>query len=297
MERIRASVDSDAVTFRFVEVVRFTDEYELAAPVYGMSPVELRARDDRQGQPLQRWIATGDGRALGAVSTWLRPDDRMFLYFVGGVPAVYSALSEAVVEALERPVHTFVDADDGKTRATLEAAGFTTEVVEERFQIRFERALARLERAWVPSGYSIHPADSVDEDRLFILDNILRRDTPGTNRWRGDRDWFREELAESPPFDPSAYLVAVDDRNGEYVGLVRIWRNPDGPRFGLVGVVARCRNTPIAAALMKEALTAASGWGHEFFTAETSPANPVVYERMKHVGAESLGQFLQMVRD
>jgi GNAT superfamily N-acetyltransferase len=279
-----------------VEVVQFTDEYELAAPVYGISPEELRARDDRQGQPLQRWIALGHGRALGAVSTWLRPDDRMLLYFVGRDPAVYPPLTDAVVEALSRRVYTFVDADDREAVEALQDSGFATELVEERFRIRFDRALARLERAWVPAGFSIHPADAVDEDRLFALDNTLRRDTLGTDGWFGDRDWFRDELAESPPFDPSAYLVAVDDRNGEYVGLVRIWRNPTGPRFGLIGVVRRCRNTPIAAALMKEALTAASSWGHGTFTTETSPANPIIYERMERVGAESLGQFLQMVR-
>ena len=280
-----------------MEVVSFTDEYELAAPVYGISPVELRARDDRQGQPLQRWIATGGGGALGAVTTRLRPDGRMFLSFVGGDLSVYSELSKAVVEALERPVHTFVDAADAETLAALGAAGFTTELVEERFQIRFETALARVKRAWVPSGYSIHPADSVDENLLFTLDNTLRQNTPGTDGWRGDRAWFGEELAESPPFDPAAYLVAVDERNGELVGLVRIWRNPEGPRFGLVGVVPRCRNTTIASALMKEALTAASGWGHEYFIAETSTTNTIIYGRMERVHAESLGRFLQMVRD
>ena len=77
---------------------------------------------------------------------------------------------------------------------------------------------------------------------------------------------------------------------------MRIWRNPTGPRFGLVGVLRRYRNTTIAAALLKQALTAASGWGHETFTAETSPSNPIIYRRMERVGAESLGQFLQMVR-
>jgi GNAT superfamily N-acetyltransferase len=279
-----------------VEIVRFTDEYELAAGVYDMAAAELRARDERQGQPLQRWLAVSDGEAAAAVSTWWRPDDRTFLYFVGPDRTAYSLLTDAVVDALGRPVHAFVDAEDGELVEALGSAGFEVEVVEEGFRIRFDRVLAWLRRAWVPSGFSIHPADTVDGDRLFILDNTLRQDTVGTDGWRGDRDWFREELTESPPFDPSAYLVAVEDRTGEYVGLVRIWRNPTGPRFGLIGVRPEHRSTTIAGVLLRQALLAASEWGHETFTAETSPSNPTIYRRMGRIGAESLGRFYQMVR-
>lgn len=276
--------------------MRFTGQYELAAVLYGMSPDELRGRDERQGQPLQRWIAISDGEAVGAVSTWSRPDNRTFLYFVGRDRTAYAPLTEAVVETLHRRVHTHIDANDTQAVEALEAAGFESELVEEGFRIRFDKALARLDRAWIPSGFSIHSADAVDEDRLFALDNTLRQDTLGTDGWRGDREWFHDELADAPPFDPSAYLVAVDDHNGEYVGLVRAWRNPSGPRFGLVGVVRQYRNTPIAAVLLKQALTAASRWGQDTFTAETSPANAVIYPRMERLGAESMGQFLQMVR-
>ena len=277
--------------------MRFTDEYELAAAVYDMAAAELRARDERQDQPLQRWMAVSDGEAVAAVTTWWRPDDRTFLYFVGADRAAYSLLTDAVVDALGRPVHTFVDAEDGELVEALRSAGFEVEVVEERFRIRFDRVLAWLRRAWVPSGFSIHPADTVDEDRLFILDNTLRQDTVGTDGWQGDRDWFHDELVESPPFDPSAYLVAVDDRTGEYVGLVRIWRNPAGPRFGLIGVLPTFRNTTIAGALLRQALLAASEWGHETFTAETSPANPTIHRRMHRIGADSLGRLYQMVRN
>jgi GNAT superfamily N-acetyltransferase len=283
-------------SLRRVEIVRFTDEYGLAAGVYDMAAAELRARDERQGQPLQRWLAVADGEASAAVSTWWRPDDRTFLYFVGPDQAAYSLLTDAVVDALDRPVHTFVDTEDHELVEAFRSAGFDVEVVEERFRIRFDHVLAWLRRAWVPTGFSIHPANTIDENRLFILDNTLRQDTVGTDGWRGDRGWFHEELTESPPFDPSAYLVAVDDRTGGYVGLVRIWRNPTGPRFGLIGVLPEFRNTTIAGALLRQALLAASEWGHETFTAETSPSNPTIYRRMSRIGAESLGRFYQMVR-
>ncbi len=280
-----------------VEILRFSDQYELVAGVYGMAAAELRARDERQGQPLQRWMAVRDSEAVVAVSTWWRPDDRTFLYFVGPDRAAYSALTDAVVNALRRPVHTFADAGDGEVVEALRSAGFEVELVEEGFRVRFDRALGWLRRAWLPSGFSIQPADTVDEDGLFLLDNTLRQGTLGTDGWQGDREWFHDELAESPPFDPSAYLVAVHDRSGDYVGLVRIWRNPSGPRFGLIGVLPQYRTTTIAGVLLRQALLAASEWGHETFTAETSPSNPTIYERMSRVGAESLGQFYQMARN
>ncbi len=278
-----------------VEVARFGGEYELVAGLYGVSSGKLRERDERRGGSTLRWVATRGGEASAAVEGWLRPDDRMFVSFVGDRRS-YAELADAAAVELERPLYTFVDAADDELMAVLQSGGFEVEITEERFSLRFDQVLAGLRRAWVPSGFSIRSADTVDEDRLFALDNVLRNDVPGIDGWKGDRAWFRDELAESPPFDPSAYLVAVDDDSGAYVGLVRIWRNPSGPRFGLVGVRREYRHTPIAAALLREALAAASQWGYGSFTAETSPANPAIYRRMARVDAESLGRFYQMVR-
>lgn len=279
-----------------MEIDIFTDQYEMAAGLYGTTDQELRRRDDRQSQPLQRWLAVDGGVAVGAVTTWLRPDDRTFLMFAGREPAVHAALAEAAAAALGRSVYTIVDADERDTVEALTTAGFATEAVGERFRIRFDQALLMLERAWIPSGVELHPADTVDENRLFTLDNTIRQDVLGTDGWSGDRQSFHEELTEAPPFDSTAYLVAVDHRNGEYAGLVRMWRNPSGPRLGLVGVTRRYRNTPIAAALLKQAITAASEWGYESFTTETNPCNRVIYPRVKRLDAKGLGRFLQLAR-
>ncbi len=277
-----------------MEVRVFANEYAAVAALYETTPDELRLRDERQGQPLQRWFAVSEGEVVGAVTTWLRPDDRLFLYYVGR--GAHGPLAEAVVGALGRSVCVTVDADEVAMVTSLRAAGFEKELEAERFRIGFDSVLSRLDRAWVPTGFSVHPADAVDEDRLFVLDNILRRDVPGTDGWHGDRTWFHEELAESPPFDRTAYLVAIDDRTGEYAGLVRIWRNPSGPRLGFIGVARPYRHTTIAAALLKGALTAASKWGHDTFTTETSLSNHVIHPRMSRLGAQSLGRFFQLVR-
>ncbi len=277
-----------------MDVILLTDQYEAAAPLYGKTPEELRARDAHR--PGWRWLARRDGQAVGAVLAQERPDLRTFLSYAGDDLAALRPLTEAAARHLGGRLHTMADEAECGRLAALRTAGFETEMVSERFVIPFERAIAAVDRAWVPSGMSIRPADEVDEDRLFTLDNTLRQDVPGSDGWRGDRQWFREELAESPPFDPSAYLVGMDDRNGEYAALLRIWRNPDGPRLGLIGVVRQYRNTTIAAALLRQGLRAAAGWGHEHLVTETSPDNPVTYQRMARLGAESRGRFLQLVR-
>lgn len=232
---------------------------------------------------------------MAAATAMRRPDDRTFLSIVGDDLDAHLILAEAAHRSLGVPVHLGVDGAAVDRLAAYGAAGFDVEITSERFRLRFDAVLDRVRRARVPPGITTSSAAEVDEGRLFRLDNAIRNDVPGTDGWRGNRDWFRDELATSPPFDASAYLVAIDDRNGDYVGLVRIWRNPGGPRFGLVGVVRSHRHSPIAAALLKQALEAAAAWGHPTFVTETSLSNGVIYPRMERVGAESLGRFHQLV--
>jgi GNAT superfamily N-acetyltransferase len=219
----------------------------------------------------------------------------MFLLY-RGAPMSFAALTEAASRSLQQTLYTTVDLRDVGASDVLQSAGFETEVVNERFRIRFDRAIQCVRRAWVPSGCSIRSAVDVDIRRLFTLDNTLRQDVPGTDGWRGNWDWFREEVTDDPAFDPSTYLVGIDDGTGEYAGLVRIWRNPDGPRLGLLAVLPQYRNTVIGAALLKQALTAAVNWGYEAFDTETSPANPVTYPRMARLGAQSRGRSAQLRR-
>lgn len=281
------------VTVRVVEVLRFTDQYDATAALYGISADELRRRD---GADVLRWLALRSGSVVGAVNPWLRPDRRMFLSYVGADGASYGPLAEAVAAEARQSLHTMVEAGDTEAIGSLQAAGFVPENVIERFLIRFDDALAPLARVPTPSGFSLHGADEVDEDRLFTLDNAIRNDVPGSDGWRGDRAWFREELEDAPPFDRGGYVVAVDDGNGEYIGLVRIWRNPSGPRLGLVGVLRQYRGTLVAPALLRRALTAAASWGSPTFTTETSPSNRAIYPRMRRIGAESMGRAIQLVR-
>lgn len=279
-----------------MDVVPFTDQYSLAAAVFDTSEGELRRSYEDEAHPTRRWLAIRSGKAVGAVAARLRPDNRMVLSFTCPELSAYAALTEQASAALDRPLYSVVDQDDRPAVIALRAAGFAGDFVGERFRVAFETALEPLHRVRIPVGMSIHPADAVDEGKLFTLDNTIRHDVPGTDGWRGDREWFHDELATSPPFDPTGYLVAIDDGNGEYAGLVRIWRNEGGPRLGLIGVIRQYRNTSIAATLLKRALTAASGWGYESFVTETSSANTAVYRRLKRLDAESLGEFVRLLR-
>lgn len=276
-----------------MRVVRFTDEYELAAPLYGLSPADLRGRDVRHRSPLLRWLAVRDGAATAVATASVRPDDRTFLQVVGD-PEDVAALGPWASHELGRSVHLTVDESAAELNRRLRAAGFVPEVISEGFRIRFADALHRLRRAWIPRPYHVLSSRVVDEDRLFQLDNSLRNDVPGTDGWRGDRDSFHAELAEVPPFDPEAYLVAIDSATDEYAGLVRIWRNDDGPRLGLLGVLRGHRKAPLAAALLRRGLEAASRWGYPTFVTETSLSNAIVHPRLQRLATESTGRFIQM---
>ncbi len=273
------------------------DRYELVAPLYGRAPDELRRRDHGPSRAVHRWVAlTDDDRAVGCAHTWVRPDDRRFLIVRGDDPSVVGPLAAAADASSAGPLHTHADLSDDGRLAALRAAGFRTEVVVDAFRVRFDRVIAALARARMPSTFEIVTADRADPDRLFALDIELRRDVPGTDGWRGDRAMFDADFADAPPFDPAAYLVAVERRTGTYAGLARIWRNPGEPRFGLAAVARPYRMTFVGPALIRLALLAASQWGSDTFVTETSPSNTALHRRMALVGAELTGRFVQMVR-
>ncbi|MDJ0663785.1 MAG: GNAT family N-acetyltransferase [Acidimicrobiia bacterium] len=278
-----------------MRVVRFTNQYELVAPLYDIGADDLRARDERQGQSLQRWFAIDDGVPVGAFLTWLRPDDRMFLMFKVTDPRSYRPLSNVAVDVLGRSVSTVCEDAETDHLAALRDAGFRIETTSDRFVIPFDAILPRVARAWVPSGYVIRSVADLDEDRAFELDNKVRNLVPGTDGWYGDREWFGEEL-RSQEFDPSAYLIAVEEATDTYAGLIRVWRNLDGPRLGLVAVRPDHRVRSLAAALLKQGLQAASEWGFNTLTTETSPQNRNTYPGLIRMGLQPVGRFHQLIR-
>lgn len=270
-----------------MEVVRFTDEYEALADLHGKTAQSLRDRD--VGRDVYRWISVApEGRLVGSLTQYHRPDDRRFMRHVGDES---ESLVEFAQAELQVPVYVNVPAEDA---STWEALGFETEMVQEAFRLRFDQVLPRLRRASVPADFTLQSANAVDEDRLFVLDNHVRNDMPGCDGWRGDRSMLHDELRDVPVFDPAGYLVGVHEPTGRYAGLIRVWRNPGEPRLGAIGVHRDFRSTRIGAALLRFGLEAAASWGSETFTSETSLGNGAIYPRLSR--GVSLGRMHQMMR-
>jgi GNAT superfamily N-acetyltransferase len=226
-----------------------------------------------------------------------RPDDRVFVRLYGEHEQGLGRLLETSAGSTSEPLHAIVDHRQVRLSALLRTFGFETTLTEDVFRVAFDRAADATERAWLPNGFSILSATDVDVEDLTRLDNQLRQLVPGTEGWAGDTDAMTLELGESPPFDPSAYLVARDDRAGELVGLIRFWRNPSGPRLGLIATRPRVRGTLIGPALLSAGVAAASTWGHRCFLTETARSNRHVHHRLARLGAEVVRSFDIVRRD
>lgn len=278
-----------------MQVVPFVDQLADVARLYGRTAEDQAERDRVQAQELRRWLAVDDGVVVAVVTAWLRPDDRLFLVPGWTDASGLATLAAWVGDELGRSVSLQVDYDEDLVGVLL-GERFMIETVSETFEVPFATVLGVLARAKQTSGYSIVSVADAAEDRLFGLDNELRNLVRGTDGWSGDRAWFHQELSEAPPFDAGAYLVAVHETSGDYVGLVRVWRNAAGPRLGMVGVLASHRSTTLAAMLLGQALDAASRWGSATFLTEVSIEDQVLYPRVLRYGGVSRGRFAQLTR-
>lgn len=271
----------------------FDGDYDAIAPVHGVDATAVRTRDLRLGRP-KRWVAWDEGRAIATVTASPRPDQRLFMSFEGVDDAI-GPLALAAAQELDRPIHALVASSDTIRLDQLTNVGFVIESTIESFDVPFLAARRALRRAWLPAGHRVISAAVADRTRLFELDNLVRNDVPGCDGWLGRREWFDAELDDAPPFDPDAYLVMEHMASCAYVGLVRIWRNPTGPRLGLVGTRRTHRRAPFAAHLLDLALRAASGWGFDTFATEASTANRVTHPALRRLGAMSTGMSHQLV--
>lgn len=235
------------------------------------------------------WIARNGDQVLGAVAVRGRPDGRRFARFGDSVPESLSWLGAAVAE--RGGLHAI--ARSAGELGQLIAAGFVVEIENHDFEIRFDDALLRLGRPRLPDRFSLVPPHELDEKKCLALDNELRQDVPGTDGWIGTLEMWRDELA-SAEYDPSGYLVAVERPTGKYCGLIRVWRNDDGPRIGLLGVSRSNRGSPLAAALLQSGLAGAATWGSATFRTSTSPSNPGTYPALRRMGATPVATFWQL---
>lgn len=229
------------------------------------------------------------------ISTVLRPDGRLLV----GPADEWTAESAAEAAELASRRHVsalaHIDERDSVQRDVLIAAGFVDSRRQAVVALSFEDALGALAGAAVPPDVEARSAIDVDEDRLRLLDDELRQDMPGTPGWRSTPEEFREQTFADPAFDPRTYLVAVDRRSGEYLGLVRIWMNRSGPRLGAVGVRRGYRRRRIASALIANALEAVRAAGATEVTMEYDVENVASRTLAERLGTRRLGTRIELV--
>ncbi|WP_052441264.1 GNAT family N-acetyltransferase [Streptacidiphilus anmyonensis] len=242
-----------------------------------------------------RWTALRDGREVACLLARDRPDQRCFLLHRGS-PDALGALVETALGSLARDVYAEVDATDAGALAQLTALGFVVRRREHHYLLPTDPARSGLGDGARPAAIAFLPVTSADPDRWRELDDVLRQDVPGTDGWRNDPGRFVEETLSDAEFDPSTYLLAMDETDGRYVGLVRVWNTSTGPRLGLVGTLAAHRRRRVAAALLAEVFDVLHRRGQAHVSCELDTTNVASDALMRGIGAERVGGAVELVR-
>jgi RimJ/RimL family protein N-acetyltransferase len=232
--------------------------------------------------------------AGGEARAWVRPDDRCALWFGSCHGDCYAPLLAAV--AADVPHDLYIEHDEGDTESLTRFVrlGFTVSRQEGHYLIPTNPEVNGLLDSGVPDQMSFISATDADEDRLRLLDDLLRQDTPGSDGWRWSPEGFRTETF-SDEFDPATYLVAVGPA-GEYAGLVRVWNRPVTPRLGFYAVTRDYRRKGLARALLARAFGVVHGRGQPHVTAEVDSANRASLTLMASLGARRTGGSVELVK-
>jgi ribosomal protein S18 acetylase RimI-like enzyme len=269
-----------------VRVTKFAGEYAELAAWTGEPEEQLRAEEDYHEQDRDHWLAWDGEQVVGALHPWRRLDNRHTLYFDTCRPDAYAALAEVIDGECYSPI----DAANSDALEALTGIGF----VEHRREHRYEIPLMHID-ATVPDGLRIVTADRTDLEPLMMLDCALREDIPGSEGWRTDRVWFREETYDSPFFDPLTYRVALD--GDTYVGLARVWLGPrPEPRLGMVGVLAAYRRRGLGRALIAQAFAPLVERGEAIVVAEADATNVAPNALFTGLGGNVVGGTVELRR-
>ena len=245
--------------------------------------------------PELAWRAADGDEVLGSVRAWVRPDQRCALFFGECRADAYDPLLTAVSAELRRDLYVWADEADTANLARYAELGFQVARRESDYLIPADPAVTGLAGATVPAGLAVISAGSADVDRLRLLDDELRQDVPGADGWRWDAAGFRAETF-SPAFDPATYLVAVAEDTGGYAGLARVWNDPDGPRLGLIAVLAPYRRRGLARALLGQAFGVLHERGQAGATAEVDDTNVASTALLTGLGARRTGGSVELIR-
>jgi len=241
------------------------------------------------------WRAFISDRPVGAVTAFLRPDDRWFVTFDVREQESYQPLLAAVAANTGSDLYAVVDDTDKHALETFTGLGFTVNRRESNVLIPTDPQITGLHATDEPEGVVIISAIDADEDQLRLLDEALKQDVPGNAGWKWDPGDFHIETFGSD-FDPSAYLIAVDKNSGEYLGLARVWDDPGRPRLGLIAVLRPYRRRGFASVLLARVFRAVHERGKSEVTAEVDDTNTPSQSLLMRLGAQRTGGTVELIR-
>jgi GNAT superfamily N-acetyltransferase len=255
-----------------------------------MARVEITGEGDR-------WEAHDGADMVGVLRAVTRADRRTFLSFRDCHDDAYAPLLARAVTELHRPrLYTSVPEQDEPGLRRLADLGFVVSRRDHHYRIPVDPARFRLPDPAPPPGIVLVSAADADLDRLRVLDDTLRDDTPGTDGWRWSPADFQEETF-SDGFNPATYQVAAEERTGAYVGLARLWMKSAGPRFGFIGVMPRWRRTRVTYVLLSTVFQEVERRGHTEVAGEIDATNQASNAIATRAGALRIGDSYELVRE
>ena len=236
------------------------------------------------------WRAASDEGGQSELRGWLRPDGRCVLSLSTSDRDATRALLAAASMAMETELLVSVRPENRDRLAACVAAGFRQKRTEVELALDPRRALAELgDTAALPHQLAIHDADTVDLDRLRLLDDALRQDVPGTDGWCWSAEEFEMETT-GPHADPRLYAVAVEEPLTRYAGLCRVWSDGLRPsRLGMIGVTRQWRGRGVAAAMLSYVLSECAVRHHEAITLSVDTENVPSMRLFESIGAVRTG--------
>jgi len=241
------------------------------------------------------WRALDDASSVGAITAFLRPDNRWFAWFDTCRDDAYLPLLTAVAGNVGADLYANVDEADAEAAARLIDLGFTQSRREGIYLVPTDPGRTGLADVAVPDETVIISAASADEDDLRLLDETLRQGVPGTDGWAWDPGDFHAETF-GDDFDPATYLVAADTSGGGYIGLARVWVGPGTPRLGLIAVLPNYRRRGVARALLARAFAVLHERGQGQVSAEIDDANTASLTLLGSIGARRQAGTVEFVK-
>lgn len=244
-----------------------------------------------------RWEARDGADTVGVLRAFTRPDRRTFLSFRDCRDDAYAPLLARAVAELPRPrLFISVPEQDERGLRRLGSLGFVVSRRDHHYRVPVDPARFHLPDPAPPPGIALVSAAGADLDRLRVLDDALRSDTPGSDGWRWSPAAFQDETF-SDGFSEATYQVAVEERTGAHVGLARLWMKSAGPRFGFVGVLPPWRRTRVTYVLLSTVFREVHRRGHTEVVGEIDATNRASNAIAARAGALRIGGAYELVRE